>query len=70
MSWKPEVSVRGKWLRNDLVFATREEAKANANDLFARWTLTDDFRAAESSDPVNATYDLTTRKLIMKAGGS
>ncbi|AZO48068.1 hypothetical protein [Mesorhizobium sp. M4B.F.Ca.ET.058.02.1.1] len=56
MSWKPEVFVEGKWSRNGLVFATKEEAEANAKDLMWRWTMVQDSRAAESTDPVNYTY--------------
>ena len=59
MSFKPEVQVRGegdKWLGNALRFATREEAEANAADLYSRWTLTTAHRASESEDPVNYTY--------------
>ena len=56
MAWKPEVQVQGegdKWHRNGLVFATREEAEANAADLFSRWTLTTAHRAVEVDEPVN-----------------
>jgi hypothetical protein len=56
MSWKPEVFVEGKWSRNGLVFATREEAEANAKDLMWRWFLVRDSRAVEVEDRVNYTY--------------
>lgn len=60
MSWKPEVKVIGepdKWYDNALRFATRAEAEANAKDLHRRWTQCTDWRATESADPVNATWD-------------
>jgi hypothetical protein len=56
MSWKPEVQVMNegdKWHRNGLVFATREEAEANAQDLYSRWTMTTAWRAVEVDEPVN-----------------
>lgn len=53
MAWKPEVKVGGEWARNGLVFATEEEAKANARDLMGRWMLVTDYRAVESDDAVN-----------------
>lgn len=53
MSFKPEVLVDGKWCRNGLVFATREEAEANAKDLMGRWINVDDTRAVEVDDKVN-----------------
>lgn len=53
MSWSPEVEVGGKFYGNALRFATKEEAEANASDLYRRWTLTTDHRAVESTDPVN-----------------
>ena len=41
MSWKPEVIAdnTGKWVGNQLRFATREEAEVHAGDLVMRWTL-------------------------------
>jgi hypothetical protein len=57
MSWKPEVLVGRQWSQNQLVFATEEEAKRYAHDLFMRWTSTDDHRAVESSEPVNYRYE-------------
>ena len=60
MSWQPEVQVVGegdKWLSNQLRFATREEAEANARDLMGRWMLVTASRAAESTDPVNYRWD-------------
>jgi hypothetical protein len=48
--------VQGKWGRNALVFATKEEAERNAHDLMMRWFATDDSRAVESDEPVNYRY--------------
>ena len=56
MSWKPEVKVEGAFSQNGLVFATKEEAEANAKALFRRWTLCTDFRAVESDQPVNYSW--------------
>lgn len=55
MSWKPEVIAdsSGKWARNGLAFATKEEAEASARDLASRWMLVTDWRAVESDQPVN-----------------
>lgn len=53
MSWKPEVEVQGEFKQNGLVFATEQEAKDNARDLFHRWMLCTDSRAVESDLPVN-----------------
>lgn len=55
-SWKPEVKVAGegdKFYSNALRFATEQEALANAENLFQRWLLCEDFRAMPSDDPVN-----------------
>jgi hypothetical protein len=58
MSWKPEViaDASGKWWGNVLRFATREEAKANVQDLMMRWFAVRDTRVVESDDPVNYRY--------------
>lgn len=58
MSWKPEVTTGSdpKFYGNALAFATREEAEANAHDLFGRWTLCTGWRAVESEDPVSHTF--------------
>jgi hypothetical protein len=63
MSWKPEVFVQGQWHRNGLVFATEEEAKHNAYNLFQRWTLTENYRAVEVDEPVNYSWDHDLHKL-------
>jgi len=52
MSWKPQVKVNGEWNGNGLVFATQEEAKSRAANLFSRWTLCTGHRAIESDEPV------------------
>lgn len=55
-SYKPEVqtvSDGDKWLGNALRFATREEAKANANDLMMRWFAVTAVRVVESEDEPN-----------------
>jgi len=52
-SWAPEVIAdsSGKWCGNQQRFASEAEAKASARDLFRRWTLCTDYRAAPSDDP-------------------
>lgn len=58
-SYKPEVQTdsSGKWYGNALRFATREEAEANARDLYGRWTLVRAYRASESDDEPNYRWD-------------
>jgi hypothetical protein len=53
MSFKPEFLVQGSWETNAQRFATKEEATASAHARFMVWTMTSDFRAAESDEPVN-----------------
>lgn len=58
MSFKPEVRTGSdpKFYGNALAFATREEAEANAKDLYGRWTLCTGWQAVESDEPVTHTY--------------
>jgi len=58
VSYAPEVVADsgGKFYGNNLRFATREEAEANARNLANRWTLVTDHRAVESDDPVNYAW--------------
>lgn len=57
MPWKPEVYVERRWTQNQLVFATEQEAKRYAYDLFQRWTKCEDSRAVEVDDAVvNSAY--------------
>jgi len=60
MSWKPEVEVDGKWSTNGLRFETEKEATESARELYQRWLLCTNFRATESNDPVNYSFDLDT----------
>lgn len=55
MNWRPMVKVINEenWHGNGLVFATREEAEANAKNLMARWISVTDTRADETDAPVN-----------------
>ncbi len=56
VSWAPEVKVidnGDNWSRNSLRFASEQEALSSAANLFERWTLCIDFRAAPASEPVN-----------------
>ena len=63
MSWKPEVQTVGseKWSQNGLAFATKEEAERWAFDLMLRWTAVENYRAAESDEPV--THVLVDNRL-------
>lgn len=58
-SWINEVIAdnSGKWCSNACHFATKEEADAYGRDLFGRWTLVREFRAAPSDEPVNYRWD-------------
>jgi len=54
MNWRPMVNVSGReWCGNALVFATRDEAEANARALMDRWYVVTETRADETSNPVN-----------------
>jgi hypothetical protein len=57
MGWKPEFLVSGTWSKNALVFATKEEAEANARDLFMRWTMPSEWRAVEVDEAPNYAWD-------------
>lgn len=61
-NFKPTVRVSGedKFATNALVFATKEEAAASAQDLYSRWTMCIDHGTVETMDPVNAKLDLET----------
>jgi hypothetical protein len=66
MGWKPEVLVGGKWGRNALVFASKEEAEANAFNLMMRWTLVEDSRAVEVEEAATHTFGLTGLGYVTK----
>ena len=53
MSFKPMVYVQREWAGNALRFTTYDEALDNARELMGRWMLVADYRADESTDPVN-----------------
>ena len=40
-SWAPENKIEGKWGRNAVRFATKEEAEASAADRHSRWTMSE-----------------------------
>lgn len=58
MSWKMEVQAdsTGTWAGNGLRFATEEEAKDYALDLFRRWTLVTSTRVVEVDEPVTHAW--------------
>ena len=43
----------GKWCGNGLRFATPDEAKDHAKDLYSRWMAVKQYRVVPSTDPVN-----------------
>lgn len=54
VNYRPMVQVNGnEWCGNALVFATREEAEANARALMWNWTAVTDTRVDETDAPVN-----------------
>ena len=69
MSWAPEVKVIGNdgWSRNQLRFATRDEAFASARDLAQRWTLVVDFQVGEAIEPVNYRWCPRSGPIEVKA---
>jgi len=52
-SFKPEYLCSGTWSGNSLRFATREEARMNADYKMDRWLVPTDCRVVESADEVN-----------------
>jgi len=58
------VYVGGGWAGNGLRFATEEEARASACDLYSRWTLCEDYRADESDDEVNYVWDNGLKEVV------
>lgn len=58
MSFKPQVATGSDptFYGNALAFATHAEALQYAADLFNRWTISRDYRAIESTEPVTHTY--------------
>ena len=64
MSYRPMVYVGGGWAGNALRFATEEEARASACDLYSRWTLCEDYRADPSDDEVNYAWDNGLKEVV------
>jgi hypothetical protein len=58
-SYAPQVQAdgSGNWYGNALRFATEQEAQANVNDLFMRWTSVRETRVMPSDDPPNYRWD-------------
>lgn len=58
MHFKPGVVTddSGKLYTNALVFATREEAQASADELMSRWMLVRSTGVVETEDPVNYRF--------------
>ena len=55
MNWKYEVIAddSGQWYGNAVVYKTRAEAEAGAEDLFQRWTAVRKTRVVETDEPAN-----------------
>jgi hypothetical protein len=68
VSWAPEVIAdgTGKWIGNQLRFATEQEAKGNVTALMMRWFAVRDERVVQSTDPVNATWDTVNGTQFLK----
>jgi hypothetical protein len=66
VSWKPQVSIKGKWYDSDLAFATELDALFWGVDQLKRSELIEDFRAVHSDEPATHTIGRTerTRHLI------
>jgi hypothetical protein len=55
VNYRPEVIAdnSGKWVSNQLVFATQDEAASYVNNLMLRWTLVLETRVVEVDEPAN-----------------
>lgn len=58
MNYKPAVRTNPKdnFSTNTLVFATREEAQASADELMSRWLSVVDTSVIETEEPVNYEF--------------
>lgn len=62
-SYCPEVQTAGdgdRWSRNNLRFATKDEAEKYVRDLMWRWISVIDTRVVESDEPANYRWDNAT----------
>ena len=59
MSFKPEMKVYGEpnFYQNAQAFATYDEAYASARNRFYNWTQVQEYRVAESDEPVNYVWE-------------
>jgi hypothetical protein len=66
LSYKMEVIAdrTGKFVGNQLRFASRQEADEYSRDLMSRWLAVKTYRVVESDDPVN--YEWKGDRLISK----
>jgi hypothetical protein len=66
MGFKTEVIAdrSGKWVGNDLCFATEAEAKAYVRDLMWRWSSVTDTRVVEGDWPVTHTWDSDAMRAV------
>lgn len=67
VSWRPEVLVKGEWVPNGQRFATRDEAKEAASEVFSRWLIAESSRAEPSSDPVNYRWEIPAGSAVSLA---
>ena len=70
MSWKPTVNTAGDpvgvFTSNGMRFETEDEALRWARDLALRWTAVRDYRAEESTDPINYKIEDDRDRLTWK----
>ena len=59
MNWKMEV-LTSSWNSNACVYATEKEALEAGRELLGRWFVPTDYRAVESTDPVNYKFNFET----------
>ncbi len=61
MSYKCQIKVYGdpKFYDNAVRFATREEADSAGQNKLWNWTMADEYRVVESTDPANYRWSET-----------
>ena len=57
MSWISEVFSENEWVGNCYRYATEQEALDAGLELLSRWYVPKDYRAVESTDPVNCKFE-------------
>lgn len=57
MSWISEVFADKEWVSNCYRYTTEQEALDAGLELLSRWYTPKDYRAVESTDPVNCKFE-------------